>query len=419
LLEAGPWRGLFTVDWRVRWTTDFVAYAPDGGANAAPATWEHRQIVDGWIDLVVAEAVTDDTPAVSGEARGGFVTRSTAIRDDGAGVRMGRDLLLSGGALRAPAGRMLVAGDSIEWLGGELTDLHGFGSTWANYSGPGGGPGVVADGAPVHQSVGPIRFRVQSADCRTISGVVEGLGFDPFWLTPEAIRSAGTPTLGTATDLTVLSEHTTFTITRPPTPLPVPPIFTTTRVHGTASLGGQPAPPGTAIVALIGGVDCTETRSSRSTLVSATGTYVIDVRAAAYWPGCGTIGATITFTVGGVPASQTATFRVGGYTELNLTAQPLVQSLAPAGKPAVGRPHKPAAMPTSPRMPPAPPAPDPAATTVTQMEVRHHDLHLVSIARLPASVNSQPTAAHRSLIPASPGISPLRTARRHRPVRDR
>jgi hypothetical protein len=45
--------------------------------------------------------------------------------------------------------------------------------------------------------------------------VVEGLGFDRFWLSREAGLALATPTLGAATDLTLLDERATFTITGP------------------------------------------------------------------------------------------------------------------------------------------------------------------------------------------------------------
>lgn len=54
-----------------------------------------------------------------------------------------------------------------------------------------------------------------SAECGAISGVVEGLGFDRFWLGREAGLLLATPTLGAATDLTILEERATFRITHP------------------------------------------------------------------------------------------------------------------------------------------------------------------------------------------------------------
>jgi hypothetical protein len=56
---------------------------------------------------------------------------------------------------------------------------------------------------------------VQAADCRAVSGVVEGLGFDRFWLTSEAGLGIATPTLGLATDLTVVREQAEFRIAGP------------------------------------------------------------------------------------------------------------------------------------------------------------------------------------------------------------
>lgn len=82
------------------------------------------------------------------------------------------------------------------------------------------------------------------------------------------------------------------------------------RVYGTVN-----APAGTTVTATIGTVTC------GSASVSPTGTYVLDVAASSGQAGCGTDGATVNFSVGSTRTTQTATWRQGGFIELNLTAQ--------------------------------------------------------------------------------------------------
>src|SRR5215212_8932313 len=87
------------------------------------------------------------------------------------------------------------------------------------------------------------------------------------------------------------------------------------RVHGTALLGGLPAPPGTPIVALVGSSDCTVAPPGGSTAVGAAGTFEIDVMSASNRPGCGTNGATVFFMIGGASATQTTTWQQGAVKE--------------------------------------------------------------------------------------------------------
>jgi hypothetical protein len=90
---------------------------------------------------------------------------------------------------------------------------------------------------------------------------------------------------------------------------PLPP----NRFFGRATLDGQPAA-GAAIAALIGGTTC------GSTTADGAGNYRLDVLSSGERPGCGTDGATVSFTVAGVRASQTGTWRQGEFTPLDLTA---------------------------------------------------------------------------------------------------
>jgi hypothetical protein len=129
-----------------------------------------------------------------------------------------------------------------------------------------------------------------------------------------------------------------------------------TRVYGTAQLNGRPAAAGTAVVATIGSTDCTVAPAGGSTTVSASGTYVIDVASAASRAGCGMDGATVNFSVGGVRATQTATWRQGAIVEVNLTAQAATPTPAPT--PTAVRTATPAPTPVR----TATPAPTPVRT---------------------------------------------------------
>jgi hypothetical protein len=86
------------------------------------------------------------------------------------------------------------------------------------------------------------------------------------------------------------------------------------RFFGRVTLNGGIPPVATSVEAFIGNTRCGSGQTSSG------GNYVLDVDHATSTPGCGTGGATITFRVSGITASQTATFRDGGYEQLDLTA---------------------------------------------------------------------------------------------------
>ena len=88
---------------------------------------------------------------------------------------------------------------------------------------------------------------------------------------------------------------------------PTPP----NRVFGDATLDGVAAPAGTNVAATIGGTSCGQTT------VAADSTYVLDVVSSGQTAGCGTEGATVSFTVGGCDAG-TGTWSSGQFTELDL-----------------------------------------------------------------------------------------------------
>src|SRR5579884_3153643 len=86
------------------------------------------------------------------------------------------------------------------------------------------------------------------------------------------------------------------------------------RFFGKVTLNGGPPPVGTRVEAFIAGKLCGSGQTTTG------GTYVVDVDNATRTPGCGTRGATITFTIAGLTAAQTGTFRDGGFEQLDLSA---------------------------------------------------------------------------------------------------
>jgi hypothetical protein len=91
---------------------------------------------------------------------------------------------------------------------------------------------------------------------------------------------------------------------------PTPP----NRFFGDVTLNGAPAPAGTNVAAEIGGNVCGQTT------VQADSTYVLDAVSSGQTAGCGTEGASVSFTVGGSPAG-TATWSSGQFTNLALAGQ--------------------------------------------------------------------------------------------------
>ncbi len=101
-----------------------------------------------------------------------------------------------------------------------------------------------------------------------------------------------------------------------------------TRVFGTVTVDGQPAPAGTVVQAFIGEKLCGEGVVRRISDDLPLG-YVVDVAGATQVEGCGTDGATIAFRVGGVLANETATFATGTFIRLDLTVRGQVATPTP------------------------------------------------------------------------------------------
>jgi hypothetical protein len=89
---------------------------------------------------------------------------------------------------------------------------------------------------------------------------------------------------------------------------------------GSVTVDGKPPPEGTEVRGLIDGQDCTQLGPGyRGTITDGgVGAYVINVMHESQKAGCGKDGKAITFTIGGRPAVQTATWKLGPQ-ELNLS----------------------------------------------------------------------------------------------------
>lgn len=82
--------------------------------------------------------------------------------------------------------------------------------------------------------------------------------------------------------------------------------------YGTVIVDGEAPGDGADIRGFIGDVDCTQIGSGpRYLLENGIGSYVINVMHESQKPGCGNDGATVTFTVNGAAARQTATWAPG------------------------------------------------------------------------------------------------------------
>lgn len=91
--------------------------------------------------------------------------------------------------------------------------------------------------------------------------------------------------------------------------------------YGSAAVDGKPVPGGTEVRGYVGGVDCTQLGPSYrgSATEGGVSVYIINVMHESQKAGCGTPGKTVTFTVGGRVAAQTAEWKQGPQ-QVNLNA---------------------------------------------------------------------------------------------------
>jgi hypothetical protein len=90
--------------------------------------------------------------------------------------------------------------------------------------------------------------------------------------------------------------------------------------YGTANIEGKTPPPDTDVRGFVDGVDCTQLGPGvRFIIENGVGLYVVSVMHESQKPGCGKEGKTVTFTVGGEAAPQTAPWKAGPQ-EVNLNA---------------------------------------------------------------------------------------------------
>lgn len=80
---------------------------------------------------------------------------------------------------------------------------------------------------------------------------------------------------------------------------------------GRVSVEGATVPPGTEIRAFVDGTDCTQPGGSGTFDDAGVSRYLVDVMHETQSPGCGRTGATVTFTIAGQSAGQTATWNSG------------------------------------------------------------------------------------------------------------
>jgi len=111
---------------------------------------------------------------------------------------------------------------------------------------------------------------------------------------------------------------------------PTPP----NRLFGNVTLDGSPAPAGTQITATVGGNVCGQTTAKSDS------TYVLDVVSSGQTAGCGTEGASVSFTVGGSPAGS-ASWSSGKFTSLDLAGGPAPPTVVPTVAPPTVAPVTP------------------------------------------------------------------------------
>ncbi len=132
--------------------------------------------------------------------------------------------------------------------------------------------------------------------------------------------------------------------------------------YGSATVDGQAPPEGSSVRGIVNGLDCTQPGAAGTITAEGVGAYVIHVMHETQMPGCGNQGATVSFTIAGRAAGQSAPWAQGPQM-LGLNAgtgevQPLpstvpvstqpgrTASAVPSGAPPTGDIQLPGAKPT-------------------------------------------------------------------------
>ena len=81
--------------------------------------------------------------------------------------------------------------------------------------------------------------------------------------------------------------------------------------YGSATIDGKAPPEGSEVRGIINGLDCTQPGAAGTITAEGVGAYVINVMHESQAAGCGKNGVTVSFTIAGQPAGQTANWAQG------------------------------------------------------------------------------------------------------------
>lgn len=104
--------------------------------------------------------------------------------------------------------------------------------------------------------------------------------------------------------------------------------------YGSVTVDGKPAAAGTEVRGLVNGIDCTQSAIGERPVIrdGETAAYVIHVVHETQRPGCASSNSTVTFTIGGRPAAQTAPWKPGPLRlDLSTGAAPPIPLPSPTG----------------------------------------------------------------------------------------
>lgn len=103
---------------------------------------------------------------------------------------------------------------------------------------------------------------------------------------------------------------------------------------GSVTVGGKPAEAGTDVRGLVDGIDCTQAAPGARPVLrdGETAVYVVYVVHNSQRPGCARDGSMVTFTIGGVPALQSALWKPGPLRlDLSVGSEPPIPLPSPTG----------------------------------------------------------------------------------------